>query len=74
MELDQLIDKIEELPSITLKQLIEEVKDERTLRVLVDNLSKIYDDCCLAYSIRPTVVPECVHAKARRILAVEKEE
>jgi hypothetical protein len=74
MQLDNLINKIQERPSITFKKLVEEVKDEKTLRLLVADLSKIYDDCCLAYSARPTVVPECVHAKARRILAEEKEE
>jgi hypothetical protein len=71
MELDNLIEKIKEQPFITYKKIVGEIKDEATLKKIITDLSKIYDDCCMAVALRP-VNPDCIHIKARKALAEEE--
>jgi hypothetical protein len=67
MQIGKFVSQLAKEEALDLKNIINEVRDEKTLLSLVKEVAKVYDDCCMIEN-HSLVESTCVHNKARKYL------
>jgi hypothetical protein len=67
MQIGKLVSQLAEEKALELKNIVNDVTDEKILLNVVKDVAKIYDDCCMAEK-RNLVESLCIHNRARKFL------
>jgi hypothetical protein len=73
MKIEKLVSHLAEKEALELKNIVDDIRDEKTLLKVVADVAKIYDDCCMAKN-RNLIESTCVHNRARKYLDGNKED